>query len=126
MISRDARARINAEIAKYPARRGALLPALHIVQSELGFVSPETATELAELFEIRPVDVMEVVSFYNMYYATPQPRHHVYVCTNLPCSLRGAHVPPEHPRPSASAATLLPLTPPSVAASPSPLLNSRS
>ena len=92
VISRDARARIDAEIAKYPARRGALLPALHIVQSELGFVSPETATELAELFEIRPVDVMEVVSFYNMYYATPQPRHHVYVCTNLPCSLRGARV----------------------------------
>ena len=34
--------------------------------------------------------MLEVVSFYNMFYATPQPRHHVYVCTNLPCSLRGA------------------------------------
>ena len=35
---------------------------------------------------------MEVVSFYNMFYARPQPRHHVYVCTNLPCSLRGSRV----------------------------------
>ena len=35
---------------------------------------------------------MEVVSFYNMFYATPQARHHVYVCTNLPCSLRGARL----------------------------------
>ena len=90
VISPEARARIDAEIAQYPQRRGALLPALHIVQSELGHVTPEAARELAEIFGIRPIDVMEVVSFYNMFYATPQPRHHVYVCTNLPCSLRGA------------------------------------
>ena len=90
VISAEARARIDAEIAKYPARRGALLPALHIVQEELGHVSAETARSLAEIFEIRPIEVMEVVSFYNMLYATPQPRHHVHVCTNLPCSLRGA------------------------------------
>jgi len=90
VISRDARARIDAEIAKYPQRRGALLPALHIVQEEHGHVAAESARELAEILGIRPIDVMEVVSFYNMFYATPQPRHHVYVCTNLPCSLRGA------------------------------------
>jgi len=90
VISPETRARIDEEIARYPQKRGALLPALHHVQAELGHVSPETAAELAELFEIRPVEVMEVVSFYNMFYAAPQPRHHVYVCTNLPCSLRGA------------------------------------
>ena len=92
MISAAARERIDAEIARYPQRRGALLPALHIVQEELGHVSPETAKELAAIFGIRPFEILEVVSFYNMFYATPQPRHHVYVCTNLPCSLRGARV----------------------------------
>jgi NADH-quinone oxidoreductase subunit E len=90
VISADARARIDAEIQKYPRKRGALLPALHIVQGERGHIDAEAARGLAEIFEIRPIEVMEVVSFYNMYYATPQPRHHVYVCTNLPCSLRGA------------------------------------
>jgi NADH-quinone oxidoreductase subunit E len=90
VISAEARARIDAEIAHYPQRRGALLPALHIVQQEHGHVSQEAARELAKIIGIRPIDVMEVVSFYNMFYATPQPRHHVYVCTNLPCSLRGA------------------------------------
>lgn len=90
VISKQARARIDAEIARYPKRRGALLPALHIVHEELGHVALETARELAAIFEIRPIDVMEVVSFYNMFHAAPQPRHHVYVCTNLPCSLRGA------------------------------------
>ena len=44
---------------------------------------------LAETFEIRPLEVQEVISFYNMFYDKPQGRHHVYVCTNLPCSLRG-------------------------------------
>ncbi len=92
VISGDARNAIDAEIAKYPQRRGALLPALHIVQKELGHIAPETASELAEMFELKPVDVMEVVSFYNMFSAAPQGRHHVYVCTNLPCSLRGARV----------------------------------
>jgi NADH-quinone oxidoreductase subunit E len=89
-ISRATRARIDAEIAKYPRKRGALLPALHLVQAEHGWITGEQAVELAALFEIRPVEVMEVVSFYNMFYDRPQGRHHVYVCTNLPCSLRGA------------------------------------
>ncbi len=92
VIEPAARARIDAEIAKYPAKRGALLPALHIVHEELGHVAPETARALAEIFEIRPIEVMEVISFYNMFYASEQPRHHVHVCTNLPCSLRGARV----------------------------------
>ena len=90
VISAASREKIASEIAKYPKPRGALLPALHIVHAEHGHVSPETARELAEIFEIRPFEVMEVVSFYNMFYAAPQPRHQVRVCTNLPCSLRGA------------------------------------
>jgi NADH-quinone oxidoreductase subunit E len=90
VISPASREKIAAEITKYPKPRGALLPALHIVHAEHGFVSPECAAELASLFEIRPFEVMEVVSFYNMFFSTPQPRHQVRVCTNLPCSLRGA------------------------------------
>jgi NADH-quinone oxidoreductase subunit E len=90
VISDQTRARIDAEVAKYPVKRGALLPALHHVQAELGFVSVQAAAEVAQILEIQPVEVMEVVSFYNMFYDEPQPRHHVYVCTNLPCSLRGA------------------------------------
>jgi NADH-quinone oxidoreductase subunit E len=90
VISEATRARIDAEIAKYPKARGALLPALHLVQAEHGHVSDECAKELGAIFGIQPVDVKEVVSFYNMFFDRPQPRHHAYVCTNLPCSLRGA------------------------------------
>lgn len=89
-LSDEARARIEREMAKYPQKRGALLPALHVVQEEAGWISPETAAAVAELFGIRPVEVMEVVSFYNMFHDRPQARNQVHVCTNLPCSLRGA------------------------------------
>jgi NADH-quinone oxidoreductase subunit E len=91
-VSEETRRRIDAEIAKYPLRRGGLLPALRLVQEELGHVSPQTSRAVAAYFGLRPVDVMEVVSFYNMLYDRPQGRHHVGVCTNLPCSLRGARV----------------------------------
>jgi NADH-quinone oxidoreductase subunit E len=90
VITDETRAKIAAEIARYPVPRGALLAALHLVHSDSGFVSEEAAGELAKIFGIRPIEVMEVVSFYNMFYDRPQPRHHVHVCTNLPCSLRGA------------------------------------
>lgn len=90
VITPSTRAQIEAEIAKYPSKRGALLPALHLVQKQTGWIAPETARELATIFDLHPIQVMEVVTFYNMFYDRPQGRHHVYVCTNLPCSLRGA------------------------------------
>ena len=90
VISAETRSAIDREIAKYPKRRGAMLPALRLVQKEHGHVSPELAAQVAEILEVTPIDVYEVISFYNMLYATPQGRHHVNVCTNLPCSLRGA------------------------------------
>ncbi len=92
VISGPIRAEIDAEIAKFPHARGALLRALHLVQGEHGYVSIDCARELAEIFEMRPIEVMEVVTFYNMFFDKPQAKHHVYVCTNLPCSLRGSRV----------------------------------
>lgn len=90
VISDETRRKIDREIEKYPVRRGALLPALRMVQEEHGHVPPEAVRELGEIFGLAPVDVYAVQCFYNMLYDRPQGRHHVYVCTNLPCSLRGA------------------------------------
>ncbi len=90
VISDETRSKIDAEIGNFPQRRGALLAALHLVHKDHGYVSTDVAKELSGIFEINPIDVMEVVSFYNLFYDRPQPRHHAHVCTNLPCSLRGA------------------------------------
>jgi len=90
VISEATRERIEAACALYPKRRGAMLAALHLVQHEHGYISSELTAEIAALFSVPPVEVMEVVSFYNLFHDRPQGRHHVNVCTNLPCSLRGA------------------------------------
>ena len=91
MVDADGtRGRMDAGRAKDPVGGGAVMPGLHLVQEELGHVSRECAAEIAEIFDLHPVEVMEVVSFYNMFYDTPQAAHHVAVCTNLSCSLRGA------------------------------------
>ena len=90
MIGDETRARIDAEIARFPRKRGALLGALRIVQEDQGFVGREAADALAAIFEISVVEVMEVVSFYNMLYDAPHARHHIGVCTNLSCALRGS------------------------------------
>jgi len=90
VMAEERRREIEALMQRYPEARGALLPALRLVQDDFGFISPELAREIADLFGIHPVEVMELVSFYNMLYDAPQGRHHVYVCTNLSCSLRGA------------------------------------
>ena len=86
----ETRQKIEELFESYPQKRGALLPAIYLVQEEKGHVDSDGARELAELFELQPVEVWEVLTFYNMFYTTPQGRHHVYVCTNLPCSLRGS------------------------------------
>jgi NADH-quinone oxidoreductase E subunit len=89
-LSPETRAEIESLFERYPQKRGALLPAIYLVQAEKGHVDSDAARELAALFELAPVEIWEVLSFYNMFYTEPQGRHHVYVCTNLPCSLRGA------------------------------------
>ena len=91
VISDETRSKIDAAIAqKYPQKRGALLPALHLVQEDHGHVSIGVCGRTRRDLRDPPVEVMEVVTFYNMFFDSPQAKHHVYVCTNLPCSLRGA------------------------------------
>jgi len=90
VISDALRGKIDAEITRFPAPGGAMLAALHLVQAEHGCVSPEIAGELAEIFDILPVEVMELVTFYNMFDEAPTGRHRVRVCTSLTCALRGA------------------------------------
>jgi NADH-quinone oxidoreductase, E subunit len=84
------RTRIEAILARYPNRRAALLPVLHLVQRERGFIGPEDEAEAAVLCGLRPVEVREVLTFYTMFRREPAGRHLLRVCTNLSCSIRGS------------------------------------
>jgi len=75
----------------YPERRAALIPALHRCQEELGgWLSPETIEAAAEYFDLEPVEVYAVASFYPMFFLKPVGAHVVSVCRNISCDLRGA------------------------------------
>jgi NADH-quinone oxidoreductase subunit E len=75
----------------YPQKRAALIPARHRCQEELGgWISPETMEDLAAFFDLEPVEVFGVASFYPMFHLQPVGKHVVSVCHNISCDLRGA------------------------------------
>ena len=84
------RAELGRIMAKYPARRSALIPALQLAQKQAGAVTSAVMQHLAAIFGISPMDVWGVVSFYSMLKTRPVGKHHVMVCDNLSCALLGA------------------------------------
>jgi NADH:ubiquinone oxidoreductase subunit E len=89
----ELRERIEAAMAKYPDRRSAVLPALHAAQQLHGWCSPEAIHQVAAVMQVTPGYLSSVATFYDMLETRPAPvgHHDVYVCTNISCSLRGAH-----------------------------------
>ncbi|MEY4225295.1 MAG: dehydrogenase [Actinomycetota bacterium] len=81
---------IQAEIAKYPDRRGAILPALRHAQEHYGWLSPEAIEAVAEALDLSPARCVAVASFYDMFFLQPVGEHVVEVCTNLSCALVGS------------------------------------
>lgn len=77
-------------LGHYPQRRAALMPVLWLAQREFGWISKDVMAYLAELMEL-PIGWVEgAVTFYTMYYTRPMGKHHIQLCTNLSCRLRGA------------------------------------
>jgi len=89
----DLRSRLSADaaeiIGRYPKSRSALLPLLHLVQSEQGYVSEDGITFCAEELGLTEAEVTAVVSFYTMYKREPAGEYHVGVCTNSLCAVMG-------------------------------------
>ncbi len=83
-------ARIDREIAKYPAeqRQSAVMAALAIAQDETGWVSQQVIDEIAAYIGMAPIAVHEVATFYGMYNTRQVGKFRIAVCTCLPCALR--------------------------------------
>ncbi len=88
-ISEQTRAELLEIIARYPRKRSALLPMLHLVQSEVGYVSPAGIEICAELLDLTAAEVAAVATFYTMYKRRPVGDYHVGVCTNTLCAVMG-------------------------------------
>src|ERR671932_378297 len=90
-FSDETRARAAEIMARYPAgrERSALLPLLHLVQSEQGYVTPEGIGFCAEILGLTKAEVGAVATFYTMYKRRPVGDYHVGVCTNTLCAVMG-------------------------------------
>lgn len=76
-------------IARYPLKKSALIPLLHLAQEQDGYVTEEAMEHLAELVEVAPAEVLGTCSFYEMFKREPVGKYVVNVCTNISCQLRG-------------------------------------
>lgn len=86
-------ARLEADakevIARYPGSRSALLPLLHLVQSEEGYVSRTGVAFCADQLGLTTAEVTAVATFYSMYRRRPGGEYQVGVCTNTLCAVMG-------------------------------------
>lgn len=91
VFSAEIRAAAQELMSRYPAgqERSALLPMLHLVQSEQGYISPDGIAFCADMLEITKAQVAAVATFYTMYKRSPTGEYLVSVCTNTLCGMLG-------------------------------------
>lgn len=89
----DVEARLTADaaelIGRYPVARSALLPLLHLVQSEDGFITPAGIEFCSKQLGLTGAEVTAVATFYSMYRRDPTGEYFVGVCTNTLCAVMG-------------------------------------
>ncbi|WP_078534612.1 MULTISPECIES: NADH-quinone oxidoreductase subunit NuoE [Streptomyces] len=89
----EVRERLEADareiVARYPDSRSALLPLLHLVQSEEGHVTRTGQRFCAEVLELTTAEVNAVATFYSMYRRKASGDYQVGVCTNTLCAVMG-------------------------------------
>jgi len=76
-------------VARYPSRRSALLPLLHLAQEQDGYVADDAMEHIAELLDLTPSEVVGTASFYTMFKREPVGTYLVSVCTNIACLIDG-------------------------------------
>jgi NADH-quinone oxidoreductase E subunit len=95
-FTRENLARAEAIIARYPERRSACIPLLHLAQEQDGHLTDEAMVQIAELLDLTPAEVLGTASFYEMFKRHRTGRYLIGVCTNIACMLRGAYDLLEH------------------------------
>ena len=89
----ETRARLDAAaaeiIARYPRSRSALMPLLHLLQAEEGYISADGIDFCAGKLGLEAAEVAAVVTFNTMYKRRPVGEYHVGVCTNTLCAIMG-------------------------------------
>ncbi len=89
-FSEERLAEIDALAKRYPSAKSALMPVLYMAQQDFGYLSMETQQMVADVLNLRLMEVREVVTFYTMFKEQPHGKYLLEVCTNASCMLNGA------------------------------------
>lgn len=92
-FSPEAMALVHKYKAKFPEgkHKSALISVLHLAQVEFGgWLSPQVMEYVAQVLEIKPIEVYEVATFYSMYFTQPMGKYVFEVCQTGPCQVCGA------------------------------------
>lgn len=91
LLSPEVVERIRGYFPRYPTRRAVVLPALHIVNEQLGWVPPQAVIEIAELLGLAPAEVQDTLSFYGFFRQDgPTGTVRLWVCRSLSCAACGS------------------------------------
>jgi NADH-quinone oxidoreductase subunit E len=98
IFSQELEARFAKMIGNYPPGRqkGALIPMLLYAQDEIGQITDELVDEVSKRLSVKRVEIEEVLGYYTMLHREKRGRHHVQICTNVSCMLRGGEELWEH------------------------------
>jgi len=96
MLSQEAKSEIEKLTARYPDKRSAVMPALHLAQREIGWLPDDVLQEIGDMLGLSKTEVNGVATFYTMYAREKPGKHTIMFCTDLPCALRGADEMMEH------------------------------
>ena len=81
---------VASAVAKHGERLGALMPVLHELQEQLGYVPVEAVPLLARALNLSRAEVQGVIGFYHDFRSEPVGRHTVEICRAEACQAMGS------------------------------------
>lgn len=90
MFSEENLKKVEELKKRYPTLQALTLPVLWLAQEQFGYISEGTMKYVAELLNVPFGHILGVVTFYTMFHREQCGKHHVEVCTNVSCMLRGS------------------------------------
>lgn len=83
-------AAVKAVIARHQGRPGALLPILHAIEHDVGYIPPESVTVIAAALNLSRAEVHGVITFYPHFHTVPPATHTIEVCQAESCQAMGS------------------------------------
>lgn len=88
-LTQDIKERIDKYLERFPVKEQAVIQSLHLIYSKYRDITLEHMQELSDYLQVPLAHIEGIVSFYDMFRAKRNARHHIRVCKNLPCHIMG-------------------------------------